>query len=251
MGPEVPYSLLRTREGCGVGLSWHLERLGVAARFYGMAFDERETRRAVAAASEGLGLTDLVVVVALVGGEVWSLARESAVPALESKRVVTVDFGPRANPAIKTSSWCFDRRPLEKKAFDEVLLTDADGNLLEGLTHNVAVVDDEGTLYAADDSFVLPGVAMRHALDAARRSGLHHQRRAPRLKDASSWRHVFITNANALCQPVSEISNGETGDLLFRATADNDDPIKLIRDTMLDDIHTSSSSSSWCEPLLL
>lgn len=227
LGRDTPYTLMRVSTGEVVGLAWHVERLKVGATFYGIDLDEEKLRSTIAEYLPKEGL----VVVGIPNGEIRVLAREAAIPEMRALRVA-VTKGCRVDPEIKTTNWCLDRRPLEDPAVDDVLLVQDDG-ILEGLIHNVAVVQDN-TILTAPDDVVLPGVAMRHALDVAVRLGFSVSREPPRLNDSSSWREIFLTNANALCLPVSDLLSSDSN-VLF--TQSSFDVTSSIRAAMLDDIH--------------
>ena len=127
-------------------------------------------------------------------------------------------------PDAKDSSWCRERRPLEKMfkgdGIGEVILArsvDAEGagefhgiELLEGLTSNLFVVYRDGTLRTA--AAVLPGSARHLVLEAAEKLGLTYNETKPvLLQDAIAglWSEVFVTSAIRLVVPVNSLSVSE------------------------------------------
>lgn len=117
------------------------------------------------------------------------------------------------SPQAKLSSWCRRRSPLEEEfktqGVGEVLLTRELGNdleLLEGLTSNLFIVYEDGSLRtpAADDS-VLGGYARQLVLDHAEECGLRIQVGPLLLSETPQWKEVFTTSAIRLISPVSKI----------------------------------------------
>jgi hypothetical protein len=131
-------------------------------------------------------------------------------------------------PEAKLSSWCHLRKPLEMHfkvphAADEVFLLDyksratksrdlnktlelSNVGILEGLTSNVFVVHQDGTLYTAPDHTVLGGYARQLVMESAIRLGMNVTSSQPiSLADAASWTEVFVTSAIKLITPIESI----------------------------------------------
>lgn len=133
------------------------------------------------------------------------------------------------HPEAKLSSWCQVRKPLETKfkvpyQVDEVFLLDdsnfdavtkrgsnrtalpANVRILEGLTSNIFVVHQDGTLYTAPDHSVLGGYARQLVMESAIRLDMIVNSSLPvYLKEASLWTEVFVTSAIKLVTPVDSV----------------------------------------------
>ncbi|PNH11873.1 hypothetical protein TSOC_001286 [Tetrabaena socialis] len=138
--------------------------------------------------------------------------KEVAVPpyGLEHAVQAAVMGRPRTLASAKASSWVAERRQYElsKPAeASEVLLSDADGRILEGLTTNFCVItvndtNDEGgggggaTLHACgpQSGVALPGVVQGRVLEAARRLGMRVVLAAPDAAERHTWSEAFISN---------------------------------------------------------
>ncbi|GKY92201.1 hypothetical protein MPSEU_000191300 [Mayamaea pseudoterrestris] len=121
------------------------------------------------------------------------------------------------NPTAKLSSWCRERRAIENMykvdGVNEVILTmpskthssSSSRILLEGLTSNLFVILENGSLQTSPDELVLGGYARHLILKEAQRLGLTVIMKPPRLDDAASWKGVFLTSSIRLLVPVNEI----------------------------------------------
>lgn len=124
-------------------------------------------------------------------------------------------------PQAKLSSWCRRRTPLETlfktPGVSEVLLTRAscfdDLELLEGLTSNVFVVYQDGSLRTPPCDSVLGGYARQLVLDSAREcAGVFSQvyERPITLSEVHLWREIFTTSAIRLIVPVNVVITQDT-----------------------------------------
>uniref|UniRef100_A0A7S4UF75 Uncharacterized protein n=1 Tax=Ditylum brightwellii TaxID=49249 RepID=A0A7S4UF75_9STRA len=131
-------------------------------------------------------------------------------------------------PDAKLSSWCRDRRPLERNSLfkptgvGEVLLAkplddaadDDDGTkydefqLLEGLTSNLFVVYRDGTIRTASENLVLGGYVRHLILSLASSLGLKVDTENPiKVQDAKNglWVEAFVTSSIRIVVPVGQI----------------------------------------------
>lgn len=132
-------------------------------------------------------------------------------------------------PEAKLSSWCYERRILEKEykikyapppaedaVVGEVLLTrpslasssnnnipNEDMELLEGLTTNLFVFYQDGTLRTAPDG-ILPGY-VRHLILQQCHHDIPIILNPPRLSEANLWKEVFISSSIQLLCPVQKV----------------------------------------------
>ncbi|KAI8613368.1 hypothetical protein BC830DRAFT_1170309 [Chytriomyces sp. MP71] len=126
----------------------------------------------------------------------------SVAAASSSRCSVTVHGPPRKFPLTKDSFWIHDRKPLEAAALtpgtNDLLLSDADGNLHEGLTSNffVFVRDPDGSpcLITAPLSAVLNGTVLGAIQKTCERHGIRFRFQFPREAEAETWLGAFITS---------------------------------------------------------
>ena len=116
------------------------------------------------------------------------------------------------HPQAKLSSWCRQRRPLEKafKVGDtaEVILTQTINKeiyLLEGLTSNLFVIYPGGILRTSDEDSVLGGYARKLVIDCAHKCGLEVDIGPIPMDESHLWEEMFLTSAVKLIIPVREI----------------------------------------------
>lgn len=79
---------------------------------------------------------------------------------------------PQAKCAANYASPMAAKWDARRRGYDEVLLLDAEGNLAEGPTTNVFLVDGEGCLCTPPEETVLHGVTRRSVIDIARHEGI-------------------------------------------------------------------------------
>lgn len=104
-----------------------------------------------------------------------------------------------------------DRAVLDPaEGFDDLLLVDVDGSVLEGGRTNVFVVLDDGVHTPPLDGRILPGTGRARVVDALLAEGLPlHQRRLT-LADVAAASEVFVTNALRGVVPVREVEGVAT-----------------------------------------
>eukprot|EP00210_Caulerpa_lentillifera_P002719 g2599.t1 len=120
----------------------------------------------------------------------------------------------RETPEVKFSKWVTDRVPLElSKPSDcqEVILQNASGGLLEGLTSNFFLIKDNTNdveLQTAPlDSGILAGTFRNILLETVRDAfpEVNIKESCPVLQDVSTWKEAFISNSVTGIRPISEI----------------------------------------------
>ncbi|KAI9357954.1 hypothetical protein DFJ73DRAFT_820015 [Zopfochytrium polystomum] len=118
---------------------------------------------------------------------------------------------PRKFPTVKDTLWIRLRAPLEDqlRSATELILSDHNGNLHEGLTTNFfcGVPSSDGgiTLQTAPMNSVLPGTLVEAVLSACAAVGVQCEQRFPRRQDSGMWAFAFLTSAGKLMQPVAQI----------------------------------------------
>lgn len=128
----------------------------------------------------------------------------------------------------KLSSWCTQRRPLEEQFLlqdiSEVILTNHENRLLEGLTSNLFVVrrndKDGNTRLQTAPTGILPGSARQLVLDAY--DG-ELDWSAPCLQECRNddWQEVFLTSAIKRIVPVDKVYVREDATLKLVWSAPN------------------------------
>ncbi|KAI9348090.1 hypothetical protein BDR26DRAFT_853949 [Obelidium mucronatum] len=121
----------------------------------------------------------------------------------------TVAFygSPRINPRIKDSQWSRDRKPLElaamKPGINELLLTDDNGNIYEGLTSNFFVLVKDETVVSGGSSlrvisapqeFVLNGTILKNVQHACRDLNIPFLFEFPSVGSVRNWVGAFVTS---------------------------------------------------------
>jgi D-alanine transaminase len=95
---------------------------------------------------------------------------------------------------------------------DDAWFVDADGNVTEGASNNVWIVDGEGRLVTRHaDAKILRGVTRMTLLDVLRREGVEVVERAFTVAEAQAAREVFITSASNILTPVVRIDGRPVG----------------------------------------
>lgn len=99
-----------------------------------------------------------------------------------------------------------DRKVLEDSKSpesNEVILSDEDGNLYEGLSSNFFVIRSDGSLQTAPTCSVLVGTVMKRVLIDWKYSGIVFEH--PNIKDIDTWIGAFITSTSRLILPIHKI----------------------------------------------
>ena len=127
-------------------------------------------------------------------------------------RCITSTAAARRDPASKSSEWMFQRQRLEaEKPADiyEILLTDARGFILEGLSSNAYIVM-QGELRTAGRG-VLPGIS-RQIVFATCERVLPLRLEPPHIGDIARFQEAFLTSSSRGIIPVVEIDGSAIGD---------------------------------------
>lgn len=128
-------------------------------------------------------------------------------PPLPSSPVrVEVRGAPRENAAAKDSSWVADRAPLEalmRNDINELLLTTASGELVEGSQTNFYAIRD-GVVYTAGEG-VLAGTVRRLLLEVCEREGVPVVLSPPKLEEVGDWEAALISSTSRLLLPIDEL----------------------------------------------
>lgn len=139
-------------------------------------------------------------------------AHVAPAPARHPRREACLLGAPRAVPVAKDSSWILARRGLEaqRPGDAEVLLSNADGGILEGLTTNFFVVERGAAAVltlrtAAPSQGVAWGTGRERVLRAARSLGWRVVEDAPLGADANAWVEAFVGNAVDPVQPLERV----------------------------------------------
>jgi D-alanine transaminase len=107
----------------------------------------------------------------------------------------------------------------------EAIFVDGDGNVTEGSSTNVWIVDGQGRLVTRPaDHGILKGITRGVVIDVARAEGIPVVERPFTVEEAKSAREVFITAASTIVMPVvrideSTVANGVPGSVAARLRA--------------------------------
>lgn len=105
-----------------------------------------------------------------------------------------------------TSIWAL--REAARAGFDDAILLDANGNVIEATTANVFVVSGDA-LITPPDGVALPGVTSRFVAECALADGVTVTRRAITLADLWTADEVFLTSSVREVTPVHRIDEHE------------------------------------------
>ena len=97
-----------------------------------------------------------------------------------------------------------------QEGFEEILMVDESGNILEGLTSNFYAVMD-GEIWTAGQG-VLSGITRQIVLLLAEDAGYPVQMDAPKLSNLIRFTETFITSTSRAVLPVTEINHEPVGD---------------------------------------
>jgi branched-subunit amino acid aminotransferase/4-amino-4-deoxychorismate lyase len=89
---------------------------------------------------------------------------------------------------------------------NEVILSDEDGNLFEGLSSNFFVILSDGSLQTAPMESVLTGTVMRKVLRDWKFSQIVFEN--PKISEIDTWEGAFITSTSRLILPIDKIIRG-------------------------------------------
>lgn len=119
----------------------------------------------------------------------------------------------RNNPSAKLSNFIQSSQEARKRlleGFEEILMVDESGNILEGLTSNFYTVGG-GKLWTAGEG-VLSGITRQIVLQLAHDAGFPVRLEAPKLSDFFNFPEAFITSTSRAVLPVSEINHEPVGE---------------------------------------
>jgi len=96
---------------------------------------------------------------------------------------------------------------LTRKRAYEALLVNKEGFITEGSRSNVFFVNEEGILYTAPDSMVLPGITRKYIIDICRKEGYNLVFEAVKESYLQDFKSVFLTGTSPMVLPVKSIDN--------------------------------------------
>ncbi|MDX2162741.1 MAG: aminotransferase class IV [bacterium] len=209
------YTITNTFESIKVlRLDAHLDRLEDSARRSGipLTLDRPRLRAALRQMIDDSGFGNVRFRITVPADAPSSLILSiepfhGVAPALYEQGVhlQTTHAAARDNPAAKTTAWMHDRAALDAQrpaGIYEMLLTDADGTLLEGTSSNFYAVLD-GELRTAGDG-VLAGIAQQIVFEIAPPL-LPVRREAVRIDAIPRFSEAFITSSSRGIVPVVRI----------------------------------------------
>ena len=202
------FTTLRVRDGTAIALDEHLDRLAASARaVYGKDLPPQLPADVARCLADG-GSGRLRITVRPLGGPLQCRAELTGVPPLPPAVRLRGAVLPGGLGAHK---WA-DRRLLAALAAglapgEQVLLTDADGTVLETDRGNVFAVTG-GVLRTPDaDGRILPGIGRDHVLAAARAAGLPVQAGPVRLAELAAASEAFVVSGLRGVVPVLSLDD--------------------------------------------
>ena len=125
---------------------------------------------------------------------------------------------PQAKVAAAYASPMAAKWSARRRGFDDVIFIDADGNLAEGPTNNVFLVDSKGVLRTPPDETVLLGVTRKSIIEIAGALGYQVSEAPLRPEELLSSKEAFITGTTAGLWPIGSvdgqvISRGSPGSI--------------------------------------
>eukprot|EP00903_Cladosiphon_okamuranus_P020573 g18884.t1 len=151
----------------------------------------------------------------------WPLLAPARAAGGSGVQVLVAGSG-RSLPRAKHSSWLRDRKTLEelkaKAGAQEVLLSETTTSpegasrrlLLEGLTSNFFVVEEDGAV-CTSASGILCGAVRQLVLSACEHQGIPMRLEAPDTTRTSRWREAFLTGTGRILTPVTALVFPEDG----------------------------------------
>jgi branched-chain amino acid aminotransferase len=119
---------------------------------------------------------------------------------------------PQAKVSANYASPMAAKAKARAAGYDEIVLIDEEGNLAEGPTTNLFLVDDEGRLVTPPRAHVLHGVTRETILELAAASGIEAVEKSITPDELRAAPEVFLTGTTAGVWPVVSVDGKRTGD---------------------------------------
>jgi branched-chain amino acid aminotransferase len=220
--PEGAYTTFRTYDRYFVlNLSQHFSRLEETSRLAGKdisiyrkqlkkkiteiinAYEESESRLRIT-----IDLTDHI-------GEIYVAIEKLAVPEAvmyqEGVEVISAVMH-RDNPKAKLNSFLEKAENVKKEAgkdYEEILMVNPDGNILEGLSSNFYGIKNR-TIFTAEEG-VLSGTTRTYVLNLAKELSIQVEFQPVRIEEIDSLDEAFITSTSRSILPVKSIDQMKIG----------------------------------------
>ena len=120
---------------------------------------------------------------------------------------------PQAKVSANYASSMTAKARAQEHGYDEILLVDEDGQLAEGPTTNLFVVDAQGVLRTPPEGRVLWGVTRRSIIELARAQGIDVRESPIAPAELAGVREVFLTGTTAGVLPVGSVDDRAVGDV--------------------------------------
>lgn len=114
---------------------------------------------------------------------------------------------PQAKVAANYTSPMWAKWNARRRGYDEILLVDELGNIAEGPTTNVFLVDAAGRLVTPEEETVLLGVTRSSILEIARREGIAVKETHVTPEDLFEATEIFLTGTTAGVWPVESVDD--------------------------------------------
>jgi len=120
---------------------------------------------------------------------------------------------PQAKVSANYASSMTAKTLAQAQGFDEILLVDEEGQLAEGPTTNLFVVDAAGQLRTPPERRVLKGVTRASVIELAKDSGIDVKESAISPGELDGAREVFLTGTTAGVLPAESIDGRAVGEV--------------------------------------
>lgn len=118
---------------------------------------------------------------------------------------------PQAKVSANYASPMTAKRRARAEGYDEIILVDEDGNLAEGPTTNLFIVNSEGELLTPRSEKVLHGVTRSSIIELAKAEGISFREAPIKPDDLWSASEAFLTGTTAGVWSVESIDGREMG----------------------------------------
>ena len=221
--PAGAYTTFRTyQKYFALHLNAHLSRLETSSKLGGhpIRLDTDQLRRNLRVALTQYPSSEARVRLTIPFGldygtiyiQMGALSVPTAAQRANGVKTITAQMQ-RNNPSAKLSNFIQSSQTARQRlqgGFEEILMVDESGNILEGLTSNFYAVMD-GEIRTAGQG-VLSGITRQIVLLLAEDAGYPVQLEAPKLANLVSFTEAFITSTSRAVLPITEIDHEPVGD---------------------------------------
>lgn len=141
---------------------------------------------------------------------IWIIV-EKLPPIPEPPIYVEVVVSERSNPTVKHSSWTLEKQNLDSKIntkINELLLSDSQGNITEGLSSNFMIIKNQ-KIITCPDQMILKGTIRNLMLKLASETKVPVLFERPNILEVNEWSGACIMSTSRLLLPVNFIIHNQ------------------------------------------